>query len=175
MASYIKSAFRNLLRDKTNALISVTGLAVGMACCMLIGIHIRDEFSYNSFNSQINNIYRINWITKDNHGTNPNAATPVPFAKSLSGKIPEIEKIARLYQRSGEMEFNGSGGKKRFQEQGIYFADNDVLGIFTMNMLAGDPGTALATPNSIVVTDEMARKYFGEANPIGQSLLMKHG
>jgi len=174
MASYIKSAFRNLLRDKTNALISVTGLAIGMACCMLIGIHIRDEFSYNRFNSQINNIYRINWITKDNHGTNPNAATPVPFAKSLSGKIPEIEKIARLYQRSGEMEFNSSGGKKRFQEQGIYFADNDVLGIFTMNMLAGDPANALATPNSIVITDEMARKYFGQEDPLGKSLLYEN-
>jgi len=174
MASYFKSALRNLLRDKTNALISVMGLAVGMACCMLIGIHIRDEFSYNRFNSQINNIYRINWITKDNNGTNAGATTPVPFAKSLSGKIPGIEKIARLYQRSGEMEFNGGGGKKRFQEQGIYFADNDVLGIFTMNMLAGDPGTALSTPNSIVITDEMARKYFGQDDPVGKSLLYEN-
>ena len=92
MASYIKSAFRNLLRDKTNALISITGLAVGMACCMLIGIHIRDELSYNQFNQRINDIYRVNWNTRDNSGSNTSAATPVPFAKILQIKFRRLKK-----------------------------------------------------------------------------------
>ncbi len=174
MASYIKSAVRNLLRDKTNALISIAGLSVGMACCMLIGIHIKDELSYNRFHSEINHIYRINWITKDNSGTNTGAATPVPFAVNLQNKIPEIKNTARLYQRSGEMEANDNGGKKRFQEQGIYFTDKDVFGIFTINLIDGDPNTALASPGSIVITDEISRKYFGSENPLGKSLLYEN-
>jgi putative ABC transport system permease protein len=173
---YFKSAARNLLRDKTNALISIIGLAMGMACCMLIGIHIHDELSYNRFNRGIKEIYRVNWITKDNSGINPGASTPVPFAQNLKAKIPEIDKLARLYQRNGEMESTGFSGteKKRFQEQGIYFADKDVFSVFTIKFLEGDPNTALVYPNSVVITDEIARKYFGADNPVGRSLLYEN-
>jgi putative ABC transport system permease protein len=174
--NYFSRTLYGLLRDKTNALISITGLAVGMACCMLIGIHFRDELSYNRFNTGIKDIYRINWITKDNNGTNVGAATPVPFSLNLPGKIPDIEKIARLYQRSGEMEAIGpvGGEKKRFQEQGIYFSDKDIFSIFSIHFIAGDPETALSAINTIVITDEMARKYFGTENPLGRTLLYEN-
>jgi putative ABC transport system permease protein len=171
-----KLAARNLLRDKTSALISITGLAVGMTCCMLIGIYIRDELSYNRFNRGLHEIYRINWISKDNNGTSTGASTPVPFGQNLSAKIPEIDKLARLYQRSGEMEFANSteGEKKRFQEQGIFFADKDVFSVFTFRFQMGDPNTALGSPNSVVITNEMARKYFGTVYPLGKTLLYEN-
>ena len=101
---YFKTAARNLLRDKTNSMISIIGLGVGMACCMLIGIYIHDEISYNKFISGNKDIYRVNWITKDNIGISSGASTPVPFAQNLKPVIPDIEKLARTYQRSGEME-----------------------------------------------------------------------
>ncbi len=172
----IKSAFRKLLRDKTNALTSVIGLAVGMACCMLIGIYIHDEISYNEFNSGINEIYRVNWITKDNSGTSSGASTPVPFAQNLQAVIPGIEKLARTYQRSGEMESEDpvGAGKQRFQEQGIYFADNDICNIFSIHFLEGDPTTALTSPNSTVITEETGHKYFGTDNPLGKTLLYEN-
>jgi putative ABC transport system permease protein len=172
--SYFKSSVRNLLRDKTNALISISGLAVGMTCCMLIGIHIRDELSYNRFNQRISDIYRVNWNIRDNSGSSTEAATPVPFALNLQNKIPEIDKIARLYQRSGEMESGDNERKKRFQEQGIYFADKDILSIFTIKFIDGDPVSALASPNSVVITDETAVKYFGLDNPLGKFLLYEN-
>ena len=174
MASFIKSAALNLVRDKTNALINITGLAVGMACCMLIGIHIKDEFSYNRFNGRMQDIYRVNWNIRNNGDTSTSATTPIPFAVNLKNKIPDIEKIARLYPRAGEMESNDNKDSKRFQEQGIYFADQDIFGVFTIHFLEGDLETALVSPNSIVITDEMARKYFGSENPMGKSLLYEN-
>lgn len=174
MASFVRVSIRNLLRDKTNAFISIAGLAIGMACCILIGVYIRNEMSYNRFNPELSNIYRINWITNDHSGNSTAALTPAPFAVNLQNKIPEIKKITRLYQRSGELESGSSKGKKRFQEQGIYFADPDALGIFSVMMIEGDPNTALVSPNSIVITDEMANKYFGAENPLGQSLLYEN-
>jgi putative ABC transport system permease protein len=174
--NYLKSAARNLLRDKTNALISIVGLAIGIACCMLIGIYIRDELSYNRFNNGIKEIYRVNWITKDNNGINTGASTPVPFSQNLQAKIPDIDKIARLYQRSGEMESNDpvGAGKQRFQEQGIYFADNDFFNIFVNHFQEGDPNSALASPNAVVITEEMGHKYFGTDNPLGKTLLYEN-
>ena len=176
ISDYIKTAVRNLLRDKTNALISIIGLAVGMACCMLIGIYIHDEISYNKFNRGINDIYRVNWITKDNSGISSGASTPVPFAQNLKAGIPEIENLARIYQRTGEVESEDpvGAGKQRFQEQGIYFTDNDICNIFSIHFLEGDPNTALTASNSVVITEETGHKYFGTDNPLGKTLLYEN-
>src|SRR5258708_6991772 len=175
LKNYFKIAYRYFWKNKISSFISITGLAIGMACCMLILINVKDELSYNKFNAGISNIYRINWISKDNRGTGTDAATPIPFSKGLTQKIPGIEKVAKLYQRSGQMEAGrneiaGNSSAKRFQEQGVYFADQDMFSIFSIPFLNGDKPTALAAPNSIVITDEMAAKYFGSANPLGKSL-----
>ena len=169
---YLKSAFRSLLKDKTSSFISISGLAVGMACCMLILIHVKDELSFNKFNANLNNIYRINWISKDKNGINVYSSTPVPFSKSLTLKIPDIEKLSKLFQRSGEMESgrNDKSEEKRFQEQNVYFSDPGLFSIFSISFIEGDISNALTEPNTIVITDEMARKYFGSEDPVGKSL-----
>jgi len=170
--NYFKSAYRDLLNDKTSSLISITGLAIGMACCMLILIYVKDELSYNKFNTNIDNIYRINWQSKTNAGVNVYSSTPIPFSKALTLKIPGIEKVVKFYQRSGEMEARKNTGAdvKRFQEQGAYFADQDVFTVFSIPFIAGDGNTALSAPDKIVITDEMAGKYFGTTNPLGKFL-----
>ena len=140
--SYLKSALRSLLKDKKSSFISISGLAVGMACCMLILIHIKDELSFNKFNSNLDNIYRINWISRDKSGVNVYSSTPVPFSKSLTSKIPGIEKLSKLFQRSGEMESgrNDKSEGKRFQEQNVYFSDPGLFGIFSIVFIEGDIG-----------------------------------
>jgi putative ABC transport system permease protein len=175
LKNYFRTAYKNFLNDKASALISVLGLAVGMSCCMLIFIHIRDELSFNKFNTRLPDIYRINWLTKDNSGENTGALTPIPFSNALTQKIPGIEKLTKLYQRSGQMESGknelpGKSDAKRFQEQMVFFSDPDLFSIFSIPFISGDPHTALNLPNSIVITDEMARKYFGSADPLGKSL-----
>jgi len=173
--NYFKTAYRELLKDKTSSLINVTGLAIGMACCMLILIHVKDELTFNKFNSKFENIYRVNWITKDNRGISAFSSTPIPFSQLLASKIPAIEKVAKVFQRSGEMEAGQNGketssNEKRFQEQGVYFADHDLFDIFSIAFIEGDKTAALSKPNQVVITDEMATKYFGNANPVGKTL-----
>jgi putative ABC transport system permease protein len=174
--NYFKIARRDLLNDKTSSIISIAGLAIGMACCMLIFIHVEDELSYNKFNGNYDNIYRINWIAKTNSGTTVFSSTPVPFSKDITLKIPGIEQVAKSYQRSGEMETKKNTGLdvKRFQEQGVYFVDQEVFKIFSIPFLAGDKTTALSAPYKVVLTDEMAKKYFGDENPIGKMLFFEN-
>jgi len=175
LKNYFKIAYRYLWKNKTSSFISIAGLATGMACCMLILIHINDELRFNRFNKNLGNIYRINWLTKDNRGTSTGSSTPIPFSSGIKSKIPGIEKVVKLYQRTGQME-TGNGvkntgpGVKRFQEQNVFFADEDMFSIFTIPFIYGDRNTALNAPNSIVITDEMAAKYFGAGNPVGKSL-----
>jgi putative ABC transport system permease protein len=170
--NYFKSAYRSLQKDKTSSFISITGLAIGMACCMLILIHIKDELSFNKFNANLDRVYRINWISRNNSGVNIFSSTPVPFSKSLASKIPGIEKVGRLFQRSGEMESgkNDKSEVKRFQEQNVYFSDPGLFDIFSIAFISGDKNMALSGQNTIIITDEMARKYFGSENPLGRSL-----
>jgi len=174
--NYFKTAYRNILKDKTSSLISIMGLAIGMACCILILIHVKDELTYNKFNDNLNNIYRINWTVKTNDRTDVYTSSPIPFSKNLTAKIPGIEKLAKIFQRTGQMETdrNDKGDKtdvKRFQEQSVYFVDQEMFKIFSIPFIGGDKNTALSAPNTIVITDEMATKYFGTVNPIGKLLL----
>jgi len=175
LKNYFKIAYRYLWKNKTSSFISITGLAIGMACCMLILLNVKDELSFNKFNAQIRNIYRINWISKDNSGTSVSSSTPIPFSKAISQKIPGIQSVAKLYQRSGQMAAvtNATAGtafERRFQEQRVYFTDQALFSIFSIPFIKGDRKNALVAPGSIVITDEMANKYFGRTDPVGKSL-----
>ncbi len=177
--NYFKIAYRNLWKEKTSAFISTGGLAIGMACCMLILLYLKDELSFNLFNTNINNIYGLNWITKQTGGQiTVDATTPVPLAPALTPKIPGVQAAARLYQRSGEMQAgnsqNGHAAEARFQEQNVYFTDGALFNIFSVPFIDGSANKALATPNTVVITDEMAAKYFGTANPVGKTLLYEN-
>jgi putative ABC transport system permease protein len=169
-------AFRSLAKDKTTSFICITGLAVGMACCMLILIHIKDELTFNKFNSRLAHIYRINWISKDNRGTSTGSSTPIPLSNGIKQTIPGIEKVAKLYQRTGEMQSvqQDPAAVKRFQEQSAFFTDADIFDIFSIPFIEGNKQSSLAAPNSIVITDEMSRKYFGNENTVGRSLLFEN-
>jgi len=165
-----------MMRDKTSSLICITGLAVGMACCMLILIHIKDELSFNKFNAGLAQIYRINWISKDSRNTSTGSSTPIPFSNGIKQTIPGIERVAKMYQRSGEMQSvqQDSTAVKRFQEHSAIFTDADIFDIFSIPFISGNKQTSLTEPNSIVITDEMSKKYFGTENALGKSLLFEN-
>ena len=165
-----------MMRDKTSSLICITGLAVGMACCMLILIHIKDELSFNKFNTGLAHIYRINWISKDSRNTSTGSSTPIPFSNGIKQTIPGIERVAKMYQRSGEMQSvqQDSTAVRRFQEHGAIFTDADIFGIFSIPFISGNKSTSLTEPNTIVITDEMSKKYFGTEKALGKSLLFEN-
>src|SRR5579862_3073276 len=117
--NYFKIAYRYLWKNKTSSFISIAGLTIGMTCCMLILIHVKDELAYNTFNARINNIYRINWLSKDNSQTAVYSASPVILSQGIKSAIPGIEKVVKLFPRSGQMEAGNNlkeaATAKRFQ------------------------------------------------------------
>jgi putative ABC transport system permease protein len=167
-------ALRRFKNDKLSTVISLMGLALGMACCMLILIYVREEMSYNQCNKNLDQIYNLNWVSRSNGQTLTYATSPIVLGPNISPSIPAIDCSARFYPRSGQMQTkdgnNPPSVETRFQEQNVYFADPAIFRQFSISFLKGNSQTALRSFNTVVITDEMARKYFGTADPIGKSL-----
>ncbi|MBX7153047.1 ABC transporter permease [bacterium] len=167
--NYLKIAFRNLIKHKSYSLINISGLAVGITCCMLIMLFVIDELSYDRFHEGASRIYRANLKARLNSKDMQMAMTPAPMAEELVKIFPEIESSTRL-KRSGN--FTVRYGEKVFNEKKFYFGDPSVFDVFSFTMIFGDPKTALTEPNSVVLTEETAQKYFGDENPVGKILRM---
>lgn len=166
--NYFKIAFRNLWRHKAFSFINIMGLAVGMTACFLIFLYVRFELSYDAFNSKADRTYRVVADLKTPsdllHTTGP-AWAVAPFAKN---EFPEIESFTRvlndqLLVRKGDI---------KFQEDNIAWADSALFNIFDFKLVKGDKRTALKEPLSIVFSETAAKKYFGNKDPMGQTLLV---
>lgn len=171
--NYIKIAVRNLRRNPGNAFINITGLAVGIACCLLIGMYVWHEWSYDEFHEKSERLYRL--IYEDRIGTNLSPAAPHEYkawgsaalAPLMEQDFPEIEHTVRL---SGRHQILLTRNDRAFQEESYFFADPDFFKVFSYPLLKGDPETALTQPNSIVLTESAAERYFGGKNVLGRSL-----
>ncbi len=160
---HIKTILRNVVRHRSSSVINVTGLAIGMACCLLISLWIIGEYSYDDFHGNIQNIRKV--FTVGSSGDNP--ATPAPLAAALLEQFPEIEAAIRY-----EPFFTSliSYEDKRFYEDNIVATDPGFFEIFSFPLLSGNPATALENTYSVVLTQSAARKYFGDENPLGKAL-----
>ncbi len=164
--NYLKIAFRNLVRQKGNSFINITGLAIGMTCSMLILMWVQDELSFDRFNKNADDIYRV--VENQFYAGGqifPVAVTPSPLAPALKEQFPEIIRSTRFSFRSMTIRKD----EKVFTE-GIVFADPDVFDIFTFQFVKGSAEKALSSPHSILLTEESAEKYFGADDPVGQTL-----
>jgi len=170
LKSYFKIALRNLLRYKGFSFINIAGLAIGMACCILVALFIMDEMSYDRHNQDSDRIYRVvKDFVNDDGSRLPDATTPPAIGAAIQKDIPEIEHVARLMPGWGN-KFYVRNGEKRFIEENLYKADSSVFDVFTFEFIKGDPKTALQPPNAIVLTESAAKKYFGSEDPIGKTL-----
>jgi len=169
LKNYLKIALRNLLKYKGYSLINIFGLAVGMASCILILLYVHDELSYDQHHEKADQIYRVTreWFNSDGSPNLHLGHVAPPIGPLLKNDFPDILQMARI----------SSGGNPLlryqdnvFQEERFYFADPNIFEIFTLPLLKGDPKTALADPNSIVLTPAMAKKYFSDADPLGKVL-----
>ena len=165
--NYLKVAVRNFLRRPGFSLINVLGLAVGVACCLLILLFVRDEMSFDRHNEKLDRMYRVGLSAFVNNNALEAVYTPSPMAKGLVDEIPEVEAASRV-RRFGFPVFRH--GEKVFSEERVYWVDNAFFDIFTVPFIAGDPRTALKDPLTIVLTRTMARKYFGDGPALGQVL-----
>jgi len=169
--NYLKIAARNFLKYKAYSFINIAGLAIGIACCILILLYVQDELSYDRFHQNAARIYRV-VVDETNEGKVRHLAnTYAPMTPALKATFSEIEHVVRLFPNSVTV---ARGQEKRFQEKRFFFADSTVFEIFSFSFLHGDPRTALMTPNSLVITAATAQKYFGVENPIGQTLTVEN-
>lgn len=158
--NYLKIAFRNIQRHKGYSFINIAGLALGIACCMLILLWVQDELSYDRFNEKAENLYAATF-------SNGSKVTPTALAEYLRTEYPEITHTSRFRNigdnllKYEETEIN--------EDDGI-MVDPDFLDMFTFRFLKGDPDAALSDPNSIVISESLARKYFGMRDAIGRIL-----
>ncbi len=167
LKNYFKIAIRNLLKYKTYSFINIAGLAIGIAIVLLILLLVRDEISYDRYHENKDRIYRL--ITKvPGAAYEAIAKVPGPWGVATHSEVPEVEKMTRFVFFNQTLV---SRGDIRDYEDGGLFADSTVFEIFSFALLKGDPKTALTRPNAIVLTEGLARKYFGDAEPLGQSLL----
>lgn len=173
LRNYFKIAWRNITRNKVNSFINIAGLAIGMACVILIAFYVQDELSYDKYFKNHDRIYQVN-LNGIQDGTDFwTGNTPPTVGPALVSEIPEIESYVRIY-RPGDLVVRTEGGKQAenyFTEKKILAVDSNFLQMFSYNMLEGNQKTCLDKPNSIVITEQTAKKYFGNSSALGKILL----
>ena len=171
-ANYLKTSFRYLRRQKIYSFITIGGLSIGLACCLLIFYFLNHELSYDNFHNDSDNIYRIGTYYSNQSGdVSKFINTPPALATQIRGKFPELEKTTRLRYSMRTM---FSKDHIVFYEQKGFFADSVFLDIFDFELESGNKSSALDEPNSIVMTEETARKYFRDSDPVGQTITMNN-
>ncbi|MCI0696517.1 ABC transporter permease [candidate division KSB1 bacterium] len=172
LKNYLKIALRNLLKRRGYTLINVMGLAVGIACCWLILVFVQDELRYDRFHEKADRIYRVTVHGHMAENDVTAANSPAPMAATLAAEYPEVVVAARIKQPDNTVLV--SHGESKFNEQKVYFADSTFFEVFTFPLVMGDPKAALRKPFSIVVTEDVARKYFDRENPLGKVLVLNN-
>lgn len=179
--NFIKIAFRNLRRNPGYAAINITGLAIGLACCLYILLYVRHEVSYDRFHENADRIYRLA-IDANVGGQELKAPlSPAPMGRALQDHFPEVQHAARVFRS----EFVGSESvhveheEKRFTEYRFFYTDSSFFDVFSFEVIAGNPHTMLSEPNTVVLTESMAAKYFGAAGgraeqALGRVLRINH-
>lgn len=166
--NYIKIAFRNLKKQSLYSFINISGLAIGVAFCFLVLLFIKDELTYDAFHENKENIYRLyREPLADNLPYNLDIYTPLPLGQAMLNEIPEVENFTRLAP-FGSMVIRTNN--QLIEQSGFAFADPAIFEMFSFQFKYGTPSSALSRPNTVVVDEKVANKYFGETNPIGDFL-----
>jgi ABC-type antimicrobial peptide transport system permease subunit len=164
--NYITIALRNIRRYKGFSFINIIGLAIGMACCILIFLWLQDEMSYDRFHENSGELYRVITETYSENQTFQQSRAPSPLGPALKQEYPEIVNFTRY--RGGITNWRVKYGEKAFMNDRLALADPSFFEMFTFPFIAGDPKTALKERFSLVITEDMAKKYFGNEAPLGK-------
>ena len=168
LQNYLTIAIRNLLRYPAYTLINIVGLAIGLAACMLILLYVWDELSYDRYHPHAERVYRVVDDIESAGQTVQTAGSPAGWGPALKRDFPEIELFARV--RGTTSAWFIMHEEKRFYEKKVIWADAALLDMFSIPFVAGNPRTALTEPYSIVISEDMAYKYFGNDDPMGEVL-----
>ena len=165
--NYLKIALRNIKRYKGYSFINITGLAFGIACCLLISRYVMFELSYDKYHIDKERIFRVHQEFRDPNGINPTSLSGAPLGPTLKENFPQVENYARMIEIARGLVKQGNIS---YYEDKRFYVDNDLFRILSIPFLQGDPKTALLRPGTIVITESLAKKYFGSENPYGQTI-----
>ncbi len=164
--NYLKTALRNIKKHKGYTFINICGLAVGMTCCILMLLWVQNELSYDRFHEHAHNLYRVVFEKRTAQGTTEDLSGPVPLGPAMKAEFPEIADFTTCMgpYTGNNLLYNGKG----FMNDICYNMDPHFFEIFSFPFIKGSSKTALNEPYSIVITEKMARKYFGDEDPLGK-------
>jgi len=162
--NYLRISARKLLRNKSYTTINITGLAIGIASCLLIFLIVQFELSFDTSYSKKGRIFRLVTVSQTSEGSFYTQGVPFPVADGLRSEYPQLEKTAGIFKDDGALIYilNNNKVEKKFKEEkGVFFVEPQFFDIFDLKWLAGNPKTALSGPNDMVLSRETAAKYFG--------------
>src|SRR3984957_4964698 len=166
--NYLMIAFRNFRKHRVISFINTAGLAIGIAVCLLIFLFVRDELSYDRYNLHADRVYRIaKDFVNDDGSRLPDATSPGALAPAMQREIPEVAHVTRVFPGWGG-KFLMRVGEKRFMEERLFRVDSSFFDVFTVPFIEGDAHNSFRQLNSIVITQRMARKYFGDKEAMDQ-------
>jgi len=172
LRNYFTVALRNLMKYKGYSFINIAGLAIGLVCCFLIVLFVRHELSYDRFHENAPRIYRLLHASPQDPSQR-SAISASGYAPHLLNEFPEIEHVVRFFTNAGPA--NLKFGSEARTVNGFVFADSSVFNVFSFRLRRGNPTTALQAPNSIVMTSEAAKAWFGDEDPIGKVIINLRG
>ncbi len=175
LRNYVKIAVRNLLKNKISTVINVTGLSIGMICCILIVMYVVDELSYDRFWSNGDRIYRMALERKYPDRSANYAIIPPSYAQDVKREIPEVEETVRLSSFNGNAPTLLKYQTQTLEERRILLADSAFFRVFPLPLLMGKPDQVLNRPHTVVLTQSTAKRIFGSANPVGKTLEIMQG
>ena len=164
--NYFKIALRNLRKNKAFTFINIFGLAIGLTCFMLIAVFVYNELSYDRYLAEAKNIYRINLSATGNGDVAVYPNVDMGVGEGMKASFPEVKALTRISPASDFVQYND----KQFKEDHLAFADSNFLQLFSIPVIDGNKTDALVQPNSVVITKAMAKKYFGQEEPVGKML-----
>ena len=171
--SFLQLSLRNLFhKNRHFTLINIGGLAIGLACVLLIAMFINDEYGFDAYHKKADRIYRITLDFVEEGNVVNWARTSAPIGQYLKGAYPEVEQVVRIRKNPGTDLLSHDAIK--FYEETVFFADSTLFDVFDIKLSQGDAATALRDRNSIVLTEALAKKYFHNDDPIGKSLRLNN-
>lgn len=171
LKNYLKIAWRNLRKHKFYSFLNIFGLSLGLASCLLITLYVVDELSFDRAFANADRIYRVNADIRFGGADMSLAVAPDPLAFTLKKDYPQVEQVVRMRENGSQL-VRQAGSTENLKEDHVFFVDSTFFKVFSLPLLQGDKNTALRNPQTVVISETAARKYFGDSNPIGKALVI---
>lgn len=173
LQNYLKIAIRSLIRTKMYSLINISGLSLGVACCLLLSLYVQDEFGYDRHHERLNDLYRIDTEFKGVVGFDKLASVSPPIPMTLKEELAEIEAATRIVPSFGQNLIQYENNK--FYESNAFVADSSLFDVLTYEFKEGNPKKALTDANTVVISEYLAQKLFGGESALNKSILISQG